>query len=298
MALPDETFEFRGLVFGEGQTIMVNHAEGFEGFDVRSSDSDQPRGDGGIRGLDYVAPRTIAFELVAAELEDIDGTVYEAKWQQIRSTFRPSRDEDFDLKFKRPGQPERIIRCRPIQLTRREDYRGYNRIGFPPVVLRAVDPRIYSSTIRSGNVPTYSATGGGVDFDLNFASEFNTIGGTQIEYVAQNDGNTEAYPKIRFYGSSTGSIDSVTLTNTTTDQAITVATHIGSGQILTADMPAAVTAANRLVISLDGASRYGDWELPRTAFALAPGSNTLRYEINGTATDSVCNMQWHDTWID
>ena len=299
MPLLDEQFSYRGLVFGPGTDIFVNNAEGFEGFEVRSSDSDQPRGDGGIRGLDYVAPRTVAFELVALEVDEPggDGSTYEALWAAVRRAFRPSRDTDYDLLFKRPGQPERLIRCRPIQLTRSEAFTQYNRVGYPPVVLRAVDPRIYSATVRSGNVPLYSATGGGIDFDIDLPANFTTTAGSRSELVAMNDGTADAYPLVRFYGSSTGDVDGVTLTNTTTGQVLDISAEIGSGQILTADMDAAVTGVNRLVISLDGASRYGDWQLPREAFALAPGSNTLRFEVDGTATDAVCNLTWRDTWL-
>lgn len=214
----------------------------------------------------------------------------------MREVFRPSRDLDFPLKFKRPGQPERLINCRPVQLVRSEAFLKFNRVGFPPVVLRAVDPRIYSSEVRSGTAAVYATTGGGTDFAVDFDADF--AGGSQTELVVQNDGTADAYPLVRFYGSSTGSVDGVTLTNTTTGQVLDVSAAIAAGQILTADMEAAATGANRLVVSLDGASRYGDWELPREAFALAPGSNTLRFEVTGTADDAVCNLTWRDTSLD
>jgi hypothetical protein len=297
MALEDLTFSYRGLVFGQAQDIMVNRVEGLEGFEVRSSDSEQPRGDGSIRGLDYVGARTIAFELVNYETTMNGGQDYEANWAAVRSTFQPSREDDFPLTFKRPGQPERFIRCRPVQLTRVEKYLDFNIRGYPPVVLRAVDPRIYSTTERAGNVPVYATSAGGMDFPIaEFPVDFT--GGTQSELVVQNDGAADAYPLIRVFGPVTGTCTGFTLTNSTTGQEITVTTTIGAGQILTADMDAAVTGSPRLVISLSGSSRYGDWQLPRKAFYLAPGSNTLRFEVAGSSTDVVCNLTWRDTWLD
>ncbi len=296
MPLLDEQFSYRGLTFGPGCDVMVNRAEGFEGFEVRTSDSDQPRGDGAIRGLDYVAPRTVAFELVAAELEDLDGSTYEALWASVRAAFRPSRDTDYPLTFKRPGAPERVMWCRAVSLVRSEEYLKFNRVGFPPVVLRATDPRIYSATTHSATATVYATTGGGTDFPAEFPVDFT--GGTQTELVIENAGTADAFPLIRFYGSATGSVDGVTLTNTTTGQVLDISAAVGSGQILTADMGAMVTSANRLVISLDGASRYGDWALPREAFALAPGSNTLRFEVTGTAADALCALTWRDTDLD
>jgi hypothetical protein len=297
MALDELQFEYRGLVFGEGTDFHVNRAEGFEGYEVRSSDSDQPRGDGGIRGLDYVAPRTLAFELAIIEYTGGE-TTYEDYWREIRKAFRPSRELDYPLTFKRPGCPERFIQCRPVQLVRVEEYQRYNIVGFPPVVLRAVDPRIYSTQIHTGNVPVYVPNGGGVDFDIDFAEDFTTTPGTQIEFVAHNDGTANAYPLIRFYGPTVGTVTGVSLTNTTTGQSIEISATMATGQALWADMQAIVTASNALGIHMDQASRYGDWALPREPFALAPGSNTLRFEVEGTSVDASCRIQWRDTWLD
>lgn len=296
MTLSDLQFEFRGLVFGAGTDFHINRAEGFEGYEARTSDSDQPRGDGGIRGLDYVAPRTVAFELALIETTSAGGADYEAAWASVRAAFAPTRESDHDLTFKRPGGVERLIRCRPISLVRVEEFGRYNIVGFPPVVLRAVDPRIYSATEHTGNASVYAASQGGAEFPVaEFPVDFT--GGTQNELVAENAGTADAYPLVRFYGPVTGTCTGVKLTNTTNGDVLDIGATVTAGQILTADMEAAVTGANRLVISLGGASRYGDWELPRAAFRLSPGSNTLRFQVTGTSTDVVCNLAWRDTWM-
>ena len=296
MPLTDLQWSYRDLVFGEGTNYHINWVDGFEGFDARTSDSDNPRGDGAIRGVDYVAPRTIGFELAMIEVDgDIESDDYETMWVNVRNAFLPSRSLDHELTFKRPGMPERMIRCRPVQLNRKETYRQYNAVGFPPVVLRAVDPRIYSTATRSVLLQPYSASGGGVDLPNDLPINFGA--GSQIEVNADNDGSADAYPLVRFYGPISGTVTGVTLTNVTTGQVLEISATITTGQILTADMTAAVTGSNQLVVSLDGSSRYGDWELPREAFALAPGSNTLRFEVTGTSTDAQCLVQWRDTWL-
>ena len=329
MTLADMQWSYNGLTFGEGTIFYVNKVSGFEGFDTRTSDSDLPYGDGAIRGADYVAARLVSFELAIIETDDIDGSIYEGLYAAVRAAFAPSRSVDLPLTFKRPGQPERVVMCRPIQLGRSEAYTSYNRVGFPPVVLRAADPRIYASTNSSVIVPVYSSEIGGFELPADFPLDFS--GGSRIEAVAVNNGSAPAYPTVRFYapepvdetvpypsddifpsesifpndppylggsvGTVAGSIDSVTLTNTTTGDVLAVATSVPSGQVLTADMTAAVTAAPRPVISVDGISRYGAWALPRAAFALAPGPNTLRFEVTGTATNARCHLEWADTWI-
>ncbi|MDQ3760968.1 MAG: phage tail family protein [Actinomycetota bacterium] len=295
MTLLDEQYAYRGLTFGAATDYHVNRAEGFEGFEVRSSDSDQPRNDGALRGLDYVAPKTISFELSMIE-EDADGSGYEDLWSQVRAAFQPSLILDYPLTFKRAGQPERLINCRPIQLVRTEEFKRFNRLGFPPVVLRAVDPRIYSSEEHTGNVPVYAASSGGMDWSVaNWPVDFTT--GLQNEFVAINAGTANAYPLLRFYGPTVGTCTAVTLTNTTTGQTFVVSTTITTGQILTGDMTAAINGTDALVVSLSGSSRYGSWSLPRSPFYLAPGSNTLRFQITGTSTDMIANVTWRDTWL-
>lgn len=294
--LSDLSWSYRDLVFGEGTEIGVNRAEGFEGFDARTSDADLPRGDGAIRGIDYVAPRLVTFELAVIELTG-GTTTYEQYWTMIREAFRPSRTADLPLTFARPGMPERFILARPVSLIRVETYRRYNTVGFPPIALRAVDPRIYSVALGSENMPVYAATQGGTEFPVvEFPVDFT--GGGQSELVVTNDGTADAYPLMRFYGPVVGTCTGVTVTNSTTGQTFVVSTPITTGQILTADMEAAVTGAPRLVISLGGAGRYGAWALPREPFVLAPGSNTLRFQVTGTSTDVAANISWRHTWLD
>jgi len=294
--LSDLQWSYRDLVFGEGTLIGVNRAEGFEGHDVRTSDAELPRGDGSIRGVDYVAPRLVTFELAVIELAG-GATTYEQYWAQIRAAFRPSRTEDLPLTFARPGMPARLIRARPVSLIRTEDYKRYNTVGFPPVALRAADPRIYSVEVRSENVPVYTATQGGIEFPVvEFPVDFT--GGSQTELVVTNDGTADAYPLLRFYGPVVGTCTGVTITNSTTGQMFVSSAVITTGQILTADMEAAVTGAPRLVISLGGSSRYGTWAQPREPFVLAPGSNTLRFQVTGTSTDVAANISWRSTWLD
>jgi hypothetical protein len=294
MALDDFQFSYGGLTFGDDTNYFVDHFEGIEGFDTRISDSDQPRNDGAIRGLDYLAPKTIAFTLALAQPTEVD---YESRWADIRAAFTPSRTADNPLVFKRPGQDERYINCRPIQLLRVENYLSFDQVGHPPVVLRAVDPRIYSTTQRSGNATVFAAVQGGMDWSVtNWPVDFT--GGSQNLLVVTNNGTAEAYPLVRFFGPTVGTVTGVTMTNLTNGSVLQITTTITTGQILSADMTAAVTGANALVISLSGANRYGNWTVPRTAFSLSPGSNVLRFQVTGTSTDAVANLTWRDTWLD
>lgn len=293
IGLADNTFYYNGLTFGDDTGYYVDRVEGLEGFDTRLSDSDEPRNDGAIRGLDYVSARTIAFVLSLGETTAED---YEDRWAALRAAFAPSRTVDRALTFKRAGQVERYVNCRPIQLVRSEDYKAYGMVGHPPVVFRAVDPRIYASDSQAIVATVFAASSGGMDWAVaNWPIDFT--GATQNLISAVNNGTADAYPLIRFYGPTVGTVTGVTLTNLTNGDVLQVTTTITTGQILTADMTAAVTGANTLVISLDGANRYGSWAVPRSAFRLSPGSNDLKFQVTGTSTDALASIQWSDTWI-
>lgn len=294
LGLADHTFNYGGLTFGQGTGYYVDHHEGLEGFDTRVSDSDQPRNDGGIRGLDYVAPRTVAFTLALGETSD---TAFETRWQALRAAFLPSRSTDMPLTFKRPGQAERFVNCRPVQLTRVQEYLQFDQVGHPPLVLRAVDPRIYSSVQYSQNATVYATTGGGMNWPVTLWP-VNYTGGMQSLLSIVNNGTAPAYPLIRFYGPLTNTCTGVTLTNRTNGSVLAINTTILTGQILTADMTAAVTGANTSVIDLSGSSRYGSWVVPRTPFSLSPGDNVITFQVTGSSTDCLCNLTWRDTWMD
>jgi hypothetical protein len=208
----------------------------------------------------------------------------------------PSRSTDLPLYFKRAGQVERFVNCRAIQLVSARDYTMFGQVGHPPLVLRAVDPRIYSSDSQQVNATVYSASSGGMDWPVvEWPLDFT--GGSQNLAVATNNGTADAFPLIRFYGPTAGTCTAVTLTNLTNGDVLQVTTTISSGQILTADMTAAVTGANTFVVSLDGVNRYGSWAVPRSAFRLSPGSNTLKFQVTGTTTDMIANITWYDTWL-
>lgn len=294
MALLDGQFSYGGLVFGDGTDYHIDHAEGFEGYDTRVSDSDQPRNDGGIRGLDYVAPRLVAFTLA---LGAADSSTYESRWAAIRAAFLPSRSLDMPLTFKRPGQVERFVSCRPITLTRVQEYLSFDQIGRVPLAARAVDPRIYSSVQYSQNATVYATTGGGMNWPVTLWP-VNYTGGMQSLLSIVNNGTAPAYPLIRFYGPLTNTCTGVTLTNRTNGSVLAINTTILTGQILTADMTAAVTGANTSVIDLSGSSRYGSWVVPRTPFSLSPGDNVITFQVTGSSTDCLCNLTWRDTWMD
>lgn len=281
MTLVDGTYSFRGLVFGLGTDypLALPHIDGLEGFEARSGDVDLPRGHGSIPGQHFRA----AAQMLAPFVLHGDRETVEAKMAILRDTFQVSEDTQFDLEFKKQGQPQRLIRCRPTGFARGDTPSGL--VAAPKVALIAADPRIYSSEVVTTIVPLYSPAGGGIDAPVN--APVNVSAGVQVETTVTNDGTADANPTVRFYGPFT----EVVLTNVTTGDTLTVETTATAGQVLTYDGGAFLTGEH--VVSLDGAGRYADWQ-ERLPFVLPPGTSTLRFQADDAAQAVVTHQH---TWL-
>jgi hypothetical protein len=292
MALNDYEMSFRGLTFGGSTALGIKSIDGLQDFDASLGDTPIPRGDGDIPGLHRVAGKTITLELVAkgvAKSQALADTLAAAAEVFQRSTM-PER-----LYFKLPGQSESFVwaRCIGRAIKQTPDV----AFGARPLLVRlkAADPRVYGVTQQNETLGVYDGSGGGSDLDFDFPVDFSVD--TSAEAIVTNNGDFNSYPLLRFYGPTTGTVTAVKLTNVTTGQVTEFETTIITGQILTADMRRIVTAdtGDDPYVSLDGSSRYGDWVLPRTPFALAPGDNALRFEVTGTSVDALCVVTHRDT---
>lgn len=292
MALQDYQYQLGALVMGPGTPYRIKNVRGLFDLDVDSGAVPIPRGDGSIEGDDWVSAKNIEIEIAVhgpkrtqEHAELVEALQFEA--QRAR--------ESKLLVFKEPGLSERQIRVRPIGRAVTLDVTS--EFGMRPVLVRlhAADPRIYSNVLQSILMQALVAGSAGTDMPMNFASNFE-VNQTETT-ILHNAGIARAYPLIRFFGPGAGTVDAVAIVNETNGSRIDITTAILTGQTLRADMEAYVTANGNQVIGLDGSSRYGDWELPREPFWLAPGDNIVRYEVTGTSDDSVVRVNWRDTWL-
>ena len=296
MALNDYEYEYRGFVFGPPpHAVGVIEATGLTDLIAEVGDTPIPRGSGDVPGLVVAGPKYVTLAM-RAKGEKRSQALADAL-SEAREAFAMTQTPEA-LKFKEPGVPERLIYARTIGFAVLRNPTTTH--GFQPfaVQLKASDPRVYSAEEYGTNLSIYDASGGGTDYPEDYGIDF--LGATSTnERVLTNDGNANAYPKLRFYGPTTGTLTGVTVTNITTGQTLVINSTILSGQILTADMGRLVTLDPTDVpyINLDGSNRYGDWQLPRDPFYLAPGDNTLRFEVTGTTTDALCVINHRDTWL-
>jgi hypothetical protein len=163
--------------------------------------------------------------------------------------------------------------------------------------LKLADPRLYGAQ-HVVAVPLYdSGGGGGAEYDFDYGIDFT--GGATGDTAVVNAGNIDAYPNISIFAPGSGTTLTATLTNLTTGQLaeFTFSTDLNPGDLFTANMRRIVVVdpGGDPYINLSGTNRYGDWDLPRTPFALVPGANDIRFEISGSGPDPAVSLTYRDT---
>lgn len=295
--MADYQFEFRGLTMGLGTDYHIVAVSGLEDDVVRSGDSTIPRAGGDIPGLHVPSSRHVVLDVIVKG--EKDSQAFRDNVQALVDAFQHSEDT-YHLYYQEPGYASRrFLRARSAGRTSKRDPR-WPFLAMHKVRLKVADPRAYEEFSNTANLTHYDATGGGTDYDVTeYGKEFTVDASNQVS--VNNAGNTKAWPLLRFYGPTTGTITQLTLTNITSGQAATVFdSTLLTGQILTADMEAIVTVtpSDLHVIRLGAVNKFTEWAQPRDPFYLVPGDNTLRFEITGgTSTDGLCAITYRDTWL-
>lgn len=276
-------YQFRlpnGLLIGQDTPYTVLSHDGLYGHEVRSSDEDQPRGDGSLRGVDLQTARQILFEI------QVSGTrsEIELRLDLLYRALVPQRDQDWPLVWRHPALSPRLLNCRPIQLPREIDQKTALAAA-QKITLRAADPRHYSAVSHHVEIPVSPATGDPVRVNVF------------------NDGNVAAYPVITIRGPSSGpAVNRVELVNETGLVTFDAQLTLPKGSTLTGDMNARIIGAPRSVVTLDGQSKYGSWQLPRSPFRIDPdptgrgGYNVIYLQTDPPGAPVLCTLDYRSTW--
>lgn len=267
-----------GLLIGAGTPWRVEGVEGLEGWELRTSDDELPRGDGALRGIDLQSARQILFKVNADSGPLQDPNVLERRLDELYRALVPQRDTDWELIWRHPGRPLRMVRARPINLVRGQDLMQMILTG-QGFTLRAADPRHYSAFVRQVTIPQ------------------TPLGVDPQTVTVINAGNGAAWPLIRVLGpSSADLLRRVELVNRTQNVSFTVAAVVARGSTLLGDMEARATGAPRSVVTIDDQPKYGAWQHPRQSFFLGPGGNDIYLRTDPPGVPIVCSLEWRDTW--
>ena len=291
-AITDYQWRYGDLTLGRGTDYGIRAVSGLEDLSIRSGSIPTPRRDGSIQADHFVSSREIVMEITVAGVKDSDerADLLAALYAQFNRS-----DEPVSLSFKEPGYARRNVWARVIgRSVPRNPSSAFVRASTFRLI--AEDPRIYSVDRKDGIMDVYDSATGGFDFPATFPETFSIHTAT-TEVNINNEGDADAYPLITVFGPPTGTLTAMEITNTRNGDVLDIDTTLVIDQVLTIDMRAYITANGDDIISLDGSTRFGDWQTPRIPLRIAPGDNVLRFEISGTSTDAKASIQMHDTWL-
>lgn len=290
MTLADWTwrFELEGdhIDFGDGTDLDIVGVDALDGWDVRTSSRNIPRGHGMAPGSHFLPGLEPVFHLEAmGDQEEVE--LLRERWA---AGFIVSEETQGRLMFKRPGTDERYFHARVVARDWPLDAAGHGQIVESTVAFEITDPRAYSTALKKVQLEPFSASGG-LDYPVNYPKNWTVVGNDK---VAANGGNIGSPPLIRFFGPDSGTMSAVQLINRTTGVTLDVKTDINPGQTLTFDVRAFVAATGDRVVDLDGANRYGSWQHPRVPLLIEKGDNLLRFTGDGSTDGARCVVSHRD----
>lgn len=267
------------VLLGAGTSYDITRApKGWGLPPVRTSDVPRPRDHGLFFGQDFLAGRTLTFEIAVLGDDAADAGLkvdaLAAVWQP------PAGDAVVPLSVKIPGQVERLLNGRPRRLAWILDDL---KAATPTAVLQyeVADPRWYAALLTTLSTPA-ATSGGGRTYNRVYPLVY-AAGGAGGFIAAVNAGDYPTRPVITITGPST------------TPRL----EHVESGRYLQLDLTLA--AAEFIIIDTDArtillggtASRFD--KLSGTWFELAPGTNTIRF----TSADSQGTAQvvYRSAWL-
>jgi hypothetical protein len=249
MPLSDYQISYRGITMGDGTVYDLMKVDGPWDMYVEDGDRANPRGQGMIPGFRSARNWKIAVDLEvrgtpgSTTLADAVEALMKALSPDLYNTASETQDV---FTYKWPGEDEKFMFVHPIK-------RGIPRtnrteFGLVPVSfdLLVYDPRRYGDAFDSGVKTTgFSITNGGTSY---------------------------AYPRITV---TTDTLGGGQITNTTTGDIFAL-DGLSAGVTIEAYMRRYVQGRGDLLVIFQGTTnRYANWQIPRTPFRLAPGSNTI-----------------------
>lgn len=216
------------------------------------------------------------------------GTQLEA-WDNLdllKSTLQLGAPHVF--RFRRNGRPEDDEFANVVVSTEVETPVDVPALILPwGVTVVASDPRIYSSTIKSGTYdPTDSTSGGGTDMPLVFPLVFSTTTTSHLELV--NTGQFPSPPILTVHGP----VENPAIDNDTLGVSIYIIYNLGDSDEVQIDV------LNRLV-TLNGAPRPDLYDAANsTWWEIVKGINSLRLRGTGMLPDvTSLSAQFRDARI-
>lgn len=142
-------------------------------------------------------------------------------------------------------------------------------------------PFLLGEVENSVEVDLYTGGGGAVPMAIPFSMGEGGSGAATIT----NDGNGDAYPIIKIYGST----DTPSISNDTVGKSLSISYNLGATEYVEIDM------YNRTVL-LNGVTNIlqyvnGDW------WALQPGDNTIKLTASNATINTIAEVIFRDAYL-
>lgn len=236
---------------------MVSEATGFDAADLRESADDLVQMDGGVHGDFFFGRRPVTLSGII--LNPLSADDRNRKMTKMMRACRALR-QDATLTWILEGNYEQYMR---VRLQNGPRFTGGWQKEFQ-VGLVAADPRIYSTTLTTSNVPIAGAA------------------------TLVNNGNAPMYPVTAVYGPVTNP----TITNFTTGESITLITTLIAGEVIALDHAAHTVTKNgttSLYSAIKSSLTY--W------WAIVPGDNDIRCAVSASSAGSAMTVSYRDAWL-
>lgn len=292
---------YNGLVLGPGGTAGMGSLTKLIGLNdmppVRQADETKSGDHGVFQGVDYLAGRTVEFEVW---LNGTSQANYDTLCDQVQGAFAVQPAE-LPLAFTLGDTTQvRVVNCRPRKVVIPRDPMRWGMTGLAAVQLFASDPRKYAqstTTLTTG----LAAVSGGMTFNATFPLSFGATGGGGT-VMAANAGDFQA--PLQF--TITGPVANPIIDNLTTGQSLLFTITLASTDTLV--IAGAGTSACAIVLNGTASRRnaLAVGSAPLSQFGLpggAPGPCTpgvtqqFRYRNNGAFTASQLTIAYQSAWI-
>jgi hypothetical protein len=190
-----------------------------------------------------------------------------------------------DLSFRNHDVPDVRVKARKVGKVDMPDSQTNHNVTRPfMLTMRASNPLLES---RVTNYLTLDADdnnivfpSGGITLPTSFSVNTETI---------SNLGTYYTYPVVTFYGSMSDPV----LTNTETNESISLSIDIADGESVTIDV------ANRTVYDQAGANKYGYLATDHKWMRLSPGSTELAFGCVSfdALTSARCEIEYRHGWL-
>lgn len=258
--------------------VDVKSVFGLDNAPYRETRREHEGTDGGFIDAEYERGRDIILNVeVFADAEDLEDYLDDLKYN-----FAPSRVV-MPFYFKSPGQNERLVFVKPLGCT--YDWDQIRRLGQARAQLKmfAEDPRLYSSTLSTTNIPFSTGATTGFGFNLGFDFGFGATAGTDGAFL-NNEGNRPTPLQFTINGPCTTPI----IYDDTYGHSLQFDITLASGETLVIDTQYKTVRLNGSV-NRRGSLVSPDW------FLLEKGLTFIRYSaVSGVG--SSLDVEFRSAW--